>query len=124
CLDLGLTRGFWQVGFDYGNLSRFLVGHLLAATLGELLDGILALLDQRAQDLLRFLVVEICHFLDLPVHERSFDHAQGGETRFVARLHGSDDVFLNLIYKGHGGSITTVVGYWLLGKTSSYVVGR
>ena len=67
-----------------------------------MLDGILALLDQGAQHLLRFFVVERCHLLDFAVLERGLDHAQGREPLLIARLHGCGDVFLNLFDEGHG----------------------
>src|ERR1041385_4342153 len=40
------------------------------AAFGELLDRILALLDERAQHLLRFFFVELRHLFDFAVHER------------------------------------------------------
>ena len=47
-----------QVGLEDRDLSRFLVGKILASALEEGVDGITALLDQRLKDLLRFAVVQ------------------------------------------------------------------
>ena len=65
-----------QIGFDQLNLSGFLVGHLLASAFGELLDRVHALLDQRGENLLRFLVVERRHLFNLAVLKRGLHHAQ------------------------------------------------
>ena len=46
----------------------FLVGEILPAALRELLDRILPLLDERADDLPRFAVVERAPLLDLAIH--------------------------------------------------------
>ena len=100
--------GLGHVGFDQRDLGGFLVGHLLAPAFGELLDGILALLDQSGQNLLRFLVVERSHLFDLAILERGLDHAESGQAVFVARLHGGDDVFLNLFAEAHG----EIIAYW------------
>src|SRR5208282_1625749 len=76
--------------------------HLLASALGELLDRVFALLDQRGEDLLRLLVVKRRHLVDLAILERGLDHAQGGEALLFASLHGRDHVFLDLVDEGHG----------------------
>ena len=104
CSSLG---GLGHVGFDQHDFGGFLVGHFLAAALGELLDGILALLDQGGQDLLRFFVVERRHLFDLAILERGLDHAQRGQAVLVARLHGGGDVFLNLLGEAHDGIIAS-----------------
>ena len=105
--NLILAGGLGHVGFDQRDFGSFLVGHFLAAALGELLDGILALFDQRGEDLLRFLVVERRHLFDFAVLERGLDHAQGGQPMLVARLHGGGDVLLNLLGEAHGGIIAS-----------------
>src|SRR6266566_4662622 len=101
--DLFFSGGFGQISFDQLDLGGFLIGHLLATAFGELLDRILALLDQRTQHLLGFFVVKWRHLFDLAVLERGLNHAQGREACLVAGFHRSSDVCLDLFGQAHAG---------------------
>ena len=46
-----VLEGRRQIAFKNGDLRRFLVGEILPAAVGELFDGIAALLDERRHDL-------------------------------------------------------------------------
>ena len=81
----------WEIGFEYGDLGRFLLDEICAAALGELLNRVAALLDERVDDLPFFRFVEVTSFLDALVHERRFEHAEWRETRGVLLAHRVGD---------------------------------
>ncbi len=75
-----------HVGFDDGNLFGFLLGELRAVALLEGVDGILALLNQRAEDLQFFFFVEGGTLVDFLVLQSCLHHAKRGEAQAPACL--------------------------------------
>src|SRR6185312_3156668 len=99
--NLRFSGGLGQISFDQYNLSRFFVRHFLPTALGELLDGLFALFDQRSQNLLRFFVIEWSHLLHFFILEGALDHAQGGELLLRTGFHCLSNIFLNLFNQAH-----------------------
>ena len=98
------SAGGRQVRLEDRDLRGFLVHEILPAALRELLDGIAALLDERADDLARFRVVERAGLLDLAVHQRGLEHAQRAQSRRVLLPHRVGDGRAHLVDERHYGS--------------------
>ena len=90
-----------QIFLDDGDFFGFFVREILAAALGELIDGFAALLDQGLQNLQGFQIVERTHFFDFLVLQGAFDHAQDAEAQLVFFLHGGGQVALNAFDVAH-----------------------
>src|SRR3954452_20093903 len=82
------------------DLGKFSSGQLRPATLGELFDGVLALLYERGDDLERFTLVERVTAFDLPIHQRGLEHAQRAQTHGIVFLHRICDARADLIDEG------------------------
>ncbi|MFZ1033311.1 MAG: hypothetical protein WAN72_15060 [Candidatus Acidiferrales bacterium] len=78
-----------QILLDNFYFLGFFVSEVLAAALGKLLDGFLALFDESLQHLQGFHVVERAHFVNFLELERALHHAQDAETQLVLFFHGS-----------------------------------
>ena len=61
----------------------------------------MALLDQGGEHLHLLVLVKRLTLIDFLVLEGSLHHAQGGETQLLPRLHGLDDIFLDLRSNAH-----------------------
>ena len=75
-VDLLGGRGRRQVVLEHGDLGGLLVDKVGAAGLGELLDRVAALLDERRHHLQHFGVVEVVSLFDALVHDRGLEHPQ------------------------------------------------
>ncbi len=76
-------------------------GELGAVALGELLHGVFALVDERAQHFLLFGLGQGLALVDLLAFQRGFDHAQGLQLLRFAGLHGGDDVCVEFLQDAH-----------------------
>ena len=90
-----------QILFDNFYFLGFFIGEILTSALCELLDGFLALLDERLQDLQGLHIVEWAHFVNFFELERAFDHAQDAEAQLVLFFHGSGQVALDAVNVSH-----------------------
>jgi len=95
----------WEIGFEDGELFGFFFGEFGAVAFGELVDGFLALLDKRLEDLDGFVFIEGADFFDFLVLDGGFDAADDAEAQLVFGAHGVDQVFLDFFGKCHGRNI-------------------
>src|SRR6266436_4999884 len=100
-VHLRFARSRRQIGLDDSEFLGFLFGQLRPVAFGKLLDGFLALLHQRLQDLNGFRLVQRANLFDFPVLDGRFDSPQNAQAQFVFRAHGVDQVLLNFLRKTH-----------------------
>src|SRR6266404_2338495 len=100
-VHLRFARSRRQIGLDDSEFLGFLFGQLRPVAFGKLLDGFLALLHQRLQDLNGFRLVQRANLFDFPVFDGRFDSSQDAEAQFVFRAHGVDQILLNFLGKTH-----------------------
>src|SRR5262245_35598613 len=100
-IDLFARRRRRQIFVEDGDLGGLLLDQIGASCLGELVDGIPALLHQRPHDLKRLVVIEIASFFDALVHDRGLEHPQSGEAARVLRFHRRRDVGGHGFDEGH-----------------------
>ena len=96
-----VTGSGGQIFFDDGDFFGFFVREILAAALGELLDGFLALFDEGLQNLQGFQIVERAHLVNFFELQGAFDHAQDAEAQLIFFLHGRGEVALNFFDVAH-----------------------
>ena len=90
-----------KIVFDDFDFARFFFREIVAAAFCELLDGFVALFDERLQDLQRFQIFERAHLFDFFVFQRGLDHAQDAQAQFVFFLHGRGQIFLDMFHQAH-----------------------
>ena len=78
-LDLLGCRRRRQVGLKHRDFAGLFLDEIGAAGLGELLNRIAPLLDQRRHDLEDLRILEVASLLDALVHDGRLEHAQGGQ---------------------------------------------
>src|ERR1019366_8883234 len=98
---LVLAGGLGHVGLDHADFGLLLGGELGTIALGEALDGLAALLEERAKYLSLLSVGERLALVDLFGAQGGFDHAQGEEAVLVVGLHRGDDVGVDLFADAH-----------------------
>ena len=86
------------------DLGRFLIGEIVAAAADKLLDRVLPLLDERGDDLARFVIVERMSALDFPVHQRRFEHSERAQAHRIAGAHRIGDGSTDIRNKRHSGT--------------------
>jgi len=91
-----------QIAFEHLQLGLFLVDQILAAAGRELLDRVLALLDELVDDRDHCAVVEDDALVDLALLDRSKQAANGEQARRVLGAHGHLHVFGDAVLEGHG----------------------
>jgi len=90
--EAGFVEGFGQELLDDDNFGSFSGGQFRPIALGELLDGVAALLDHGGQRLLGLCGREGLALLDGLVLERVLDEAQSGGADRIVGLHGGNDL--------------------------------
>jgi hypothetical protein len=90
--DGGVHFGFagagGQIGLEDGEFFGFFVDEVLSVAFAELVDGLLALFDERLQDLDGFGFVESVDFLGFFVLDGGFYAAEDAQAEFVFGAHG------------------------------------
>ena len=99
--ELVFAGGLRHVGLDHDDLGLLLCGELGTVALGEALDRLVALLEERGEDLGLFGVGERLALVDLFGAQGGLDHAQGGEAMLLVGLHGGDDVGAEFLCDAH-----------------------
>src|SRR5206468_144643 len=99
-----------KVRFEHADFRRFLVGEIRATALRKLLDRILPLLDERADHLSRFAIVEGTSPIDLAIHQRRFEHAKRDEADLILTAHRIGDRRIEIVDESHQTELS--VGRW------------
>ena len=76
-----------EIRFEDPDFGGFLVSEVLPAALRKLLDRILPLLDERADHLPRFGVVEGTPPIDFTIHQGRFEHAKRDKADLILTAH-------------------------------------
>jgi hypothetical protein len=105
-VHFGIVGAGREIGLDDGELFGFFCREVLAIAFVELLDGLLALLDERLQELDRFGLVELAELFGFLVGDSRLDHAEDAETELVFRAHGVGQVSLDFFGQSHGRNLT------------------
>src|SRR5256886_4387779 len=90
-----------QVRLENDKLFLLFVDEVLAAALSKLIDRFLALFHQRLQQLDRFLLIQLSHFIHFFELKRCLRHAQDAQLHLVLGLHGRHNIFLNRLAETH-----------------------
>jgi hypothetical protein len=96
-VHFGIARGRGEVGFYDAEFFSLLFDEVVTVAFAELLDGILALLDEGLQELNGFGLVERAQLLGLLVGDGGLDAAEDAEAELVFGAHGVGEIFLDFL---------------------------